>query len=262
MSWLGLEDKVAVVTGAAGGIGAAVALELARNGARVAVLDINGANARETAREAATFGPDAFALEVDVTDEESVRAAAQEVTNRWRGVDVLVNNAGITSSAPLADVSAADWQRVLDVNLTGYLLCSQQFGSVMRARGQGSIIHVSSIVGIIPQANSGAYSPSKAAISMLARTLALEWGPDGIRSNAVAPGLTRTPLVERIYTTPGLLEARTNILPLRRIGMPQDLANVCTWLASDRSSYVSGQEIAVDGGLMQTLMTHVPKPAN
>ena len=260
MSWLGLEGKVAVVTGAASGIGAAVALELARNGALVAVLDVNAADAKATAGQAAALGPDAFAVRVDTADVESVAAAAGEVTERWGGVDVLVNNAGITGSGSLSEVSPADWQRVLDVNLTGYLFCAQQFGAVMRQRGGGSVIHVSSVAGINPQAWSGAYSPSKAAVAMLSRVLALEWGPDGVRSNAVAPGLTRTPMVEEIYQVPGMLEARSRAVPLRRIASPQDLADACAWLASDRSSYVTGQEIAVDGGLIQMLMSHVPRP--
>lgn len=262
MSWLGLEEKVAVVTGAGGGIGAAVALELARNGARVAVLDINANGAEATAKQAAAFGSDAIPVQVDVADAERVAAAADEVTRRWGAVDVLVNNAGISASGLLSELSAADWQRVLDVNLTGYLFCSQQFGAVMRQRGRGSIIHVSSIVGISPLARSGAYSPSKAAVAMLARVLALEWGPDGIRSNAVAPGLIRTPMTEFIYQTPGLLQARSRAVPLGRVGAPEDLADACAWLASDRSAYVTGQEIAVDGGFTQTVMNYVPRPGD
>lgn len=258
--WLGLRDRVAVVTGAAGGIGAAVALELARNGARVAVLDLNLDGAVETAGLAADLGVDAVGLGVDIVDESSVAATANTVTERFGHVDILINNAGIMRAGDLATVGLADWQRVLDVNLTGYLLCSQAFGAGMRERGRGSIVHVSSISASHPQPSSGAYSPAKAAVSMLSQTLAFEWGPYGVRSNAIAPGMTRTPLTESFYTTPGVLEARNGVVPLRRVGTPQDLADVAVWLASDRAGYVSGQEIQVDGGFTRTLMSHIPRP--
>jgi glucose 1-dehydrogenase len=262
MSWLGLENKVAVVTGAASGIGAAVALELARNGAQVAVLDVNLGGAEATANEVAALGADALACRMDVSDEDSVAIAADAVMERWGSVDVLVNNAGISGSGALADVSAADWGRVLDVNLSGYLRCAQRFGAPMRKQHSGSIVHVSSIAGINPQARSGSYSPSKAAVGMLARVLAVEWAPDGVRSNAVAPGMTLTSMGEEIYRVPGVLEARSAAVPLGRIASPQDIADVCCWLASKRASYVTGEEIAVDGGFGQTVMSHVPRPGH
>jgi NAD(P)-dependent dehydrogenase (short-subunit alcohol dehydrogenase family) len=262
MSWLGLEYKVAVVTGAGRGIGAAIALELARNGARVAVFDINLRSAEAIAKEATAVGAEAFAVRMDVSDENSVAAAADAVIDRWERVDVLVNNAGISGAGALADISAAEWERVLDINLSGYLRCAQRFGARMRQQSSGSIIHVSSIAGINPQARSGSYSPSKAAVAMLARVLALEWGPDGVRSNAVAPGMTLTPMGEEIYRVPGVLEARSAAVPLGRIGAPQDIADICCWLASERASYVTGEEIVVDGGFGQTLMSHVPRPGH
>jgi NAD(P)-dependent dehydrogenase (short-subunit alcohol dehydrogenase family) len=260
MSWLGLENKVAVVTGAARGIGAAIALELARNGARVAVFDINHDGAQAVAKEAAAVGAEALAGRMDVSDADSVAAAASAVTERWEQVDVLVNNAGISGAGALADIPAAEWERVLDINLNGYLRCAQRFGARMRQQRSGSIIHISSVAGINPQARSGSYSPSKAAVAMLARVLAVEWGPDGVRSNAVAPGMVVTPLGEEIYRVPGVLEARSAAVPLGRVGAPQDIADVCCWLASDRAAYVTGQEIAADGGFGQSLMSHVPRP--
>lgn len=258
--WLGLKDRVAAVTGAGGGIGAAIALELARNGVRIAALDINEDGARNTAARAADFGSDAIGLKIDISDRSSVSAAADQVLAKYGPVDILINNAGVMRPGELADIAIEDWQTVLDVNLTGYLLCSRAFGAGMRERGQGSIVHISSISATHPQAASGAYSPSKAAVSMLSRTLAFEWGPSGVRSNVVAPGMTRTPLTENFYQAPGVLEARSAVVPLRRVGAPQDLAEACTWLASDRSAYVTGQEITVDGGFSQSLMSHVPRP--
>jgi glucose 1-dehydrogenase len=254
MSWLNLDGKVAVVTGAAGGIGESVALELARHGACVAVLDINGDGAASTAESVTALGADALSAAVDTTSPDQVASAFQQVMQRWGTVDVLVNNAGIGGSSPLDVVTLDEWQRVFDVNVTGYLLCAQQFGSAMREKGAGSIIHVASVCGHQPLWNAGSYSPSKAAVLMLSRTLAVEWGPQGVRSNSMSPGMTRTPLTEAVYQKPGVLEKRTGLAPLRRIATTQDMADACAWLASDRASYVTGQDIAVDGGLTQTVM--------
>ena len=262
MSWLGLENKVAVVTGAARGIGAAIALELARSGARVALFDIDREGAESTAAEAAATGAEAFGGWIDVADDDSVAAAAAAVEERWDRVDVLVNNAGVSGAGALADISVAEWDRVLNINLNGYLRCAQRFGAQMRRQRSGSVIHISSGAGINPQARSGSYSASKAAISMLARVLAIEWGPERIRSNAVAPGMVITPLGEEMYRVPGVLEARSAAVPLGRVGAPQDIADVCCWLASDRAAYVTGQEIAVDGGFSQSVMSHVPRPGH
>jgi glucose 1-dehydrogenase len=254
MSWLRLSGKVAVVTGAGGGIGAAVALELAREGAHVAVLDINGDGAAATAESIKALGAEALAATVDTTSPDQIAAAHEQVMQRWDTVDVLVNNAGIGGSGPLVEVSMQEWRRVLDVNLTGYLMCAQQFGPVMTEKGGGSVIHVASVCGHVPLWNAGAYSPSKAAVLMLSRTLAVEWGPYGVRSNCVSPGMTRTPLTEAVYQTPGMLEKRSNLAPLRRIATSQDMADACAWLASERASYVTGQDLTVDGGLTQTVM--------
>jgi glucose 1-dehydrogenase len=254
MTWLQLEGKVAVVTGAAGGIGATIAAELARNGARVALLDINGEGAAATALEIEAFGAEALAATVDTTDAPAIAGAVEQVIKRWGTVDVLVNNAGTSIRTPLDQVSLDEWQRILDINLTGYFVCAQKFGAVMQAKRSGSIIHVTSICGHHPLIKSGAYSPSKAAAIMLSRTLAVEWGPDGIRSNSVSPGMTRTPRTDPVYEIPGLLELRSNLAPLKRIATTQDMADACAWLASDRASFVTGQDIVVDGGLTQTVM--------
>jgi NAD(P)-dependent dehydrogenase (short-subunit alcohol dehydrogenase family) len=177
------------------------------------------------------------------------------------GVDVLVNNAiaPVPRSHP-EDLELERWEHSLRVNLTGYFLCAQVFGRQMRALGRGSLIHVSSIAGSHAQGHSGAYSVSKAGVIMLSQQLANEWGPHGIRSNVVSPGMVITPMSQAFYDTPGVTERRSAVVPMRRVGMPQDMADAILFLASDRASYVNGDEIMVDGGYANMLMNLVPRP--
>jgi glucose 1-dehydrogenase len=259
-SWLGLDGRVAVVTGAASGMGKVISEELARAGARIVLLDINQANLDAVAAEFKARGDDAIAVHCDVATDNSVKAAAATANDANGGCDILVNNAGILSSGDLADMPIVDWEAMMNINLTGYLRCAQAFGASMLDNGKGAIVHIASIAGTQPQAASGAYSPGKAAIRMLSRQLAFEWGSKGVRSNVVSPGLVRTPLSEAFYQTPGVLERRAAAMPLGRIANSEDIAEAVAFFASDRASFVTGQEIVVDGGFSQTLMSHVPRP--
>jgi len=258
--WLGLAGRVAVVTGAAGGIGAAIASELSGAGVAVALLDRDAPAAEALAARLFDRGARAFATACDTTDEASVRAAFAAARAALGDADILVNNAGILRPGPLADIATDQWNALLAVNLTGYLTCAQAVRAQMLARGGGAIIHIASIAATNPQPRSGAYSPSKAAVAMLSRQLALEWGPEGIRSNIVSPGFIRTPLSEAFYQAPGILERREAMLPSRRIGTPGDIADAVTFLASARAAYVNGAELLVDGGLDQALMELTPRP--
>jgi NAD(P)-dependent dehydrogenase (short-subunit alcohol dehydrogenase family) len=172
----------------------------------------------------------------------------------------LVNNAGMLQAGPLATVALEDWNRLLAVNLTGYLLCAQAFGKSMIERGHGAIVHTASIAGSNAQGFSGAYSVSKAGVLMLSRQLAVEWGPHGVRSNVMSPGLVRTPMSETFYQDPQVLQRRSAAIPLGRIGTPEDMAQAVLFLASDRAGFVNGQEIIVDGGFEHMLMSLVPRP--
>jgi glucose 1-dehydrogenase len=258
--WLGIAGKVAVVTGAAGGMGRAIAAGFAEAGAAVALLDRDAAGCQSLAAELAGTGARTVALGCDATDEGSIASAADAVGARLGPADILVNNAGILRPGPLSSLGLAEWNTLLAVNLTGYLLCAQAFGRAMMERGSGALVHIASIAASNPQPRSGAYSPSKAAVAMLSRQLALEWGPSGVRSNVVSPGLIRTPMSESFYQAPGIKERREAMVPGRRIGTARDIADAVLFLASPRASYVSGAEILVDGGLATVLMEQTPRP--
>lgn len=258
--WLGLAGRVCVVTGGGGGIGRAVASSLARAGARIAAIDLDERGLETTASELRDLGAKPFTARCDTSNAESVTAAAAAVEKSLGPCSVLVNTAAVLRPGGLENLSLAEWNAVLSINLTGYFLCAQIFGRQMRALGRGSLVHVASIAGSHAQGQSGAYSVSKAGVIMLSRQLAGEWGPQGIRSNVVSPGMVITPMSQSFYDTPGVTERREAVVPSRRIGLPQDIADAILFLASDRASYVNGEEITVDGGYANMLMNLVPRP--
>jgi len=258
--WLGLSGRVCVVTGGGGGIGRAVALSLARAGARVAAIDLDERGLEVTGAALRELGDDHIVKRCDTSSADSVAAASETIERALGPCGVLVNTAAVLRPGGLENLSLAEWNAVLSVNLTGYFLCAQIFGRQMRKAGRGSLVHVASISGSHAQGQSGAYSVSKAGVIMLSRQLASEWGPQGIRSNVVSPGMVITPMSQSFYDTPGVTERRSAVVPLRRVGMPQDIADAILFLASDRSSYVNGDEITVDGGYANMLMNLVPRP--
>lgn len=258
--WLGLAGRVCVVTGGGSGIGEGIARELSAAGARVAVVDRDAAGAARVAAELEGQGAKALAVTCDTTQEADVAAAADAVRRHLGPCAVLVNNAGILRPGALDEVSLETWNAVLAVNLTGYLIAARAFGKDMLAAKRGSIVHISSIAGLNQQPRSGAYSASKAGVLMLSKQLSVEWGALGVRSNVVMPGLIRTPLSATFYADPAFEAKRVAMIPARRIGEPADIANAVAFLASDRSSYVNGGEILVDGGLDGMLMDLVPRP--
>jgi NAD(P)-dependent dehydrogenase (short-subunit alcohol dehydrogenase family) len=259
--WLGLTDKLCVITGAGGGIGRAMAIAFAGAGARLTLIERNADTAAETANAVeAISGKRPLVLSCDVADETDVARAADASTKTQGPADVLVNNAAMMSGGGLDSVTYADWSRQLAVNLGGYFLCAKAFGAQMRPRKSGAILHIASISGHHPQAFSGAYSVGKAGIVMLSRQIAVEWGHDGVRSNTLSPGMIDTPLTVEMYSKPGVREIRNKVVPAGRIGQPSDIADAALFLASARASYVSGEDIIVDGGYTRMLMSLVPRP--
>lgn len=261
MAWLGLAGCVCVVTGGGSGIGAETARRLAQAGAAVAVLDRHEAGACGVASEIINAGGRAIGLAAEVTQPASVAEAAARVRQTLGACQVLVNNAGVLSGGALMDLGLEPWNQLLSVNLTGALICAQAFGRQMIEAGQGgSMVHVSSIAGHCPMPDGGAYSVSKAGVKMLSRQLSVELAAHGIRSNVVSPALVRTPLSEFAYQDPAIARQRARLVPVGRVCEPEELAATILFLASDRASYISGQDLLVDGALSQTLMTFIPRP--
>ncbi len=236
---------IAVVTGAAQGIGAAIAGRLESDGFEVVRLDIAGGDG---------------VIACDVADHAQVGEVAATVAADVGPVDVLVNNAGIWRFGPLESVDPADFRHVLDVNLGGTFHCTQAFGGAMLDRG-GSIVNVVSIAAHAPNPAAGAYSPSKAAVLALTRQTAIEWGPRGVRANAVGPGFVPTPGTGEVYDDPEVRDVRSGVVPLRRLGTPADIAGAVAFLAGPDSAYITGQVIYVDGGVTQSLMSMIPRPS-
>ena len=256
----GLADKVVVITGAAGGIGAAIARAFARAGSKIALIDLEAAACADLLDELRGMGAEAVAIACNVGQEDSVKAAADSVASSLGPADVLINNAAILQAGSIEDIEISQWQAVINVNLTGYLLCARSFGAQMKAKGGGTMVHTGSVSGRHPQAFSGAYSVSKAGAHMLSKLIAVEWGPYNIRSNTVCPAMVVTPMSEAFYKDPDIKARREAMVPSGRAGQPEDIAQAALWLASPLSHYVNGEELHVDGALQKNLLSLIPRP--
>ena len=242
-----LHGRVALVTGASSGLGAHVASVLARSGARVVLAARRIESCEALAETLRAAGGDATAIRLDVADAASVRTALAEVDARFGKLDVLVNNAGVATTATALDLAEADWDTVIDTNLKGAFLCAQAAASLMRREGGGAIVNVASILGVRVASHVSAYAASKAGLLQLTRALALEWARYGIRVNALSPGYIETEMTRDAIAGP-VGEALVKRIPQRRIGQPGDLDGPLLLLCSDASRYMTGAEIVVDGG--------------
>jgi len=242
-----LQNKVSIITGAAQGIGLATALKFAQEGAIVVVCDLKQAAIDEAVAACRQAGAQAEGFLMDVTDRDQVDAVVAQVRDRFGRIDVLVNNAGITQDARLVKMTQAQFDRVIDVNLRGVFHCAQAVAEGMTAQGSGVILNASSVVGIYGNFGQTNYAATKFGVIGFTKTWARELGAKGVRVNAVAPGFIKTPILASMPED--VLKGMEARVPLKRLGQPEEIANVYAFLASDEASYVNGAVIEVCGGM-------------
>jgi NAD(P)-dependent dehydrogenase (short-subunit alcohol dehydrogenase family) len=255
------ENQVAVITGAANGIGKACAERFAQEGANVVCLDMAESLNKAVAEACRQFGVEALAIQCDVTDKENIQAVVDTILEKWGRIDVLVASAGIYTGSPLAEVSLPQWQRTIDINLTGVFLTNQVVVPVMMEQKRGSIINLSSMAGKTSWPASAEYSASKSGVIGLTRSVAMELAPYGATANAVCPGNTLTDMVRNVAQKVGALDglsgeewlaSRAEDCPMKRLAEPWEIAGVIAFLASEDSRYLTGQAIEVDGGMVMS----------
>jgi 3-oxoacyl-[acyl-carrier protein] reductase len=244
---LKLTGKVALVTGAAQGIGKAIALLLARNGADLVVSDINLEKAEETAKEIRAIGPKAMAVKVDVANWSDVERMVTGILEKLAKIDILVNNAGITRDKLILRMTEEDWDAVLGVNLKGTFNCTKAVVRHMAKQRSGKIVNIASVVGEMGNAGQANYSASKAGVIGLTKTIAREYAQRGINVNAIAPGYIETPMTEALPEK--AKEELRRLIPMERLGKPEDVAEAVLFLVSEESSYMTGQVLNVNGGI-------------
>jgi 3-oxoacyl-[acyl-carrier protein] reductase len=245
-----LKDKVALITGGARGIGRSIALTFAKEGADIAVADVNLEEAQNAAKDIEAMGRKSLALLMDVTDYTKVEEGINKILDKFGKVDILVNNAGITKDNLMLRMSQIEWDAVINVNLKGTFNCIKAVSRPMIKQRQGRIINIASIIGIIGNPGQANYSASKAGIIALTKTAAKELSSRNINVNAVAPGFIQTEMTAKIPED--LKQKMMQAIPLNKFGDPEDVAGVCLFLASEESSYITGQTIVVDGGMVMT----------
>jgi len=245
---LSLEGRVAVVTGAGRGVGAATALRLAQAGAHVALLDRDAASVTHTAEQIGLQGGEALPFTADITDSFAIERAFDRVADEWGRLDILVNNAAILRETPLEELTCEEFLEIVDVNLRGALVCTRAAVPHMLRRKRGRILSASSATTWLGAVGLTAYAATKAGIVGMTRTWARELGPRGITANAVAPGLIDTETVRSVPAEQ--LEATLRRIPARRLGRPEEVAAVYHFLASDLASFINGAVVGVDGGLL------------
>ncbi|MFP4348436.1 MAG: SDR family NAD(P)-dependent oxidoreductase [Desulfococcaceae bacterium] len=250
-----LENKTAIITGGARGIGKATCILLAEEGAKTAVTDIIDDEGEQVVEEIRKNGGEAEFWHLDTSDEEMVSTVFRQVKDRFGAIDILVNNAGISGiNAPTHEISEADWQKVIDINVKGVFLCTKHAVPYMKKQsGGGSIINLSSIYGIISAPDLPAYHASKGAVRLMSKTDALLYAQEGIRVNSVHPGYIWTPLVEELASrseegVDAFREKLAQKHPVGRVGQPEDIAYGILYLASDEAKFVTGSELVIDGG--------------
>ena len=247
------ENKVCVVTGGAQGIGRAICLAFAREGADVLLGDILVDKAKQLSEEIRSMGRKSVAVELDVAKSDQIRSMVKTAMDTFGKIDILVNCAGIFTRSPLEDLPEEDWDRVISVNLKGTFISGQAVAKEMIRQGGGTIVNIASMAGHAPLINLGAYSPSKAAVIMLTKMMACEWAKYNIRVNSLSPGPTNTPLFDKIYEDQALRKARIKAIPAGRFAETDEIAKAAVFLASDDAGFVTGASLVVDGGSVDSM---------
>ena len=253
-----LRDKKIIVTGGASGIGRATAILAAREGAEVAIADIDSANAEETLRLVEAEGRASIIIEMDTSSAADAERMADEAVSALGTIDGIVCCAIKQKPAKLEELSEEDWDMVIDIGLKGYFLSAQAAGRVMLEKGSGAIVFVSSVGGLQAYNGAGAYSIAKAGNVMLGNLFGVEWGGRGVRANTVLPGQVPTPLTAAMFDDPEIAAGRAAVVPMGRVGKPAEIAEACVFLLSDRASYVNAAMLKVDGGQAESKMMHTP----
>jgi NAD(P)-dependent dehydrogenase (short-subunit alcohol dehydrogenase family) len=245
-----LENKIALVTGAATGIGRATAIALAKEGAKVMVTDINETEGLETVNRIKKEGGQAKFFQLDVSKKEQVDAVVMEIFTTEGALDLAVNNAGIGGvPSALHEIKLEDWKRMMDINLTGVFLCLQAELKCMLQKGSGRIVNVASLAGLNGMPGGSSYSAAKHGVIGLTKSVAAEYGSLNIRTNAVCPGFIQTPILDNVPQS--ILDHSTKFrVPMKRIGQPEEVAKAIVWLLSEDSTYVNGHHLLIDGGFM------------
>ena len=244
---LKLKGRVALITGAAQGIGKSIALLLAQNGADIVVSDINLERAEETAKEIESIGSQAMAIKVDVANLKNVEQMVEAILEKFGKIDILVNNAGITRDKLILRMTEEDWDAVLNVNLKGTFNCTKVVVRHMAKQRSGKIVSIASVVGEMGNAGQANYSASKAGVIGLTKTIAREFAQRGINVNAIAPGYIETPMTEILPEK--VKEELKQLIPMERLGKPEDVAEAVLFLVSEESNYITGQVLNVNGGI-------------
>jgi NAD(P)-dependent dehydrogenase (short-subunit alcohol dehydrogenase family) len=248
--WFQLEGKNALVTGSSGGLGQAISLALARQGVSLILADI--ISPEETARGAERIGSRCLPIQIDVSDETSVKGMVEKAISEFGKIDILVNNAGITQTGfgPTEDAPVEEWDRVIRVNLRGTFLCSKYVGKQMIGKGGGAIINIASTAGFTGVPRASAYCASKAGVILLTKSLALEWAKYNIRVNSIAPHYLETELTKGLRTSEKVYDGLVRQIPMKRFGKTEEIIGTVLLLSSSASSYITGSVIVIDGGFL------------
>lgn len=243
-----LANKVAIITGAAGGMGKADALLFAKEGAKVAVTDMQEEKVKEVASEIVAAGGEAISFKHNVASEEDWIRVVNETVAKFGKIDILVNNAGISNATPFLELTVADWEKTMSINVTSIFLGQKYVIPHMIEAGGGSIVNISSIAGLTGGSGTGPYTASKGAVRMLTKATAVDYAKHNIRANSVHPGFIETPMTVDMFKDENMRQWFQSQTPLPRLGKAEDIANGVLFLASDESSYITGVELPIDGG--------------